>query len=313
MKAMRYLKYASPTLQLREVPEPRPNPRQLLVRVAASSVNPIDWKLRTGALGLLIPSPYVLAPGFDVAGEVVAVGDEATRFKPGDRVYACVSFRTQGTAAEVCVVDEDLAAPMPAGLADREAAGMPLAGLTALQALRDLGHLQAGQRVLVNGASGGVGHYAVQIARNLGAKVTAVCGPANLDWVGELGADAVIDYTRQSLDTGQPYDLVFDGVTTLRSREIHRLLTPAGTYVATLPHPDHILRRLQSGGPRFKVVRLKASGQDLATLAGQAATGRLRTRIDSVYPLDQLAEAYRRSRSGRAAGKIVVDVASGAA
>jgi NADPH:quinone reductase-like Zn-dependent oxidoreductase len=316
MKAMQYTGYGSPDrLALNELPVPQPSATQLLIKVAATSVNPIDWKRHDGSLRWIVPVKFPSVPGFDVAGEVVAVGDRVDRFKPGDRVLAFLSLRGPGAAAEYCVADEAFAAPVPPGVSDLEAAGMPLAGLTALRALRNLGRLQPDQRVLIVGASGGVGHYAVQIAKSFGAWVAAVCGTANVDWVRDLGADEVIDYTRQPhLEAAQSFDLIFDCVSVLSYRDVQRLLKPAGIYVTTLPRPEFLLRSLflpLYSARRFKMVMVKPDRKDLASLAEFAAAGRLKTRIDSVYPLEQLAEAHRRSQTGRAAGKILIEVSRG--
>ncbi len=172
-----------------EVPVPQPASSQLLIRMAASSVNPIDWKLYSGWYRWVIPVRFPFIPGFDVAGEVTEVGAQVTRFKVGDHVFAMLDTRPGGASAEYAVVGERAVARIPANMPAREAAALPLAGLTALQALRDLGQVAAGKRVLVVGASGGVGHFAVQIAKSYGAQVTAVCSGPHVDMVRGLSAD----------------------------------------------------------------------------------------------------------------------------
>ena len=190
MKAMQYQQYGGPDqLRLADVPRPQPGARQLLVRVAASSVNPIDWKLHNGSLRWLTPVRFPSIPGYDLAGEVVEAGAEVRRFRPGDSVFAMADVRPGRASAEYAVVGEAAAAYMPANLSAADAAAVPLAGLTALQCLRDLGHIRAGQRVLVIGASGGVGHFAVQLANTWGTEVTGVCGPRHVELVRGLGAD----------------------------------------------------------------------------------------------------------------------------
>ena len=214
MKTIQFNAYGGPEqLILAEVPTPQPGPGQVLVEVAASAVNPIDWKLHSGLLRWVRPVRFPATPCFDFAGEVKALGPQTSGFKPGERVFGMLPMRAYGAAAEYLAVDAAYVAAMPGNLSFQEAAGLPLAGMTALQALRDQGRLAANQRVLIVGASGGVGHYAVQIAKALGAQVTGVCSTRNIDLVRSLGADAVIDYTRnEAMSQHGPFDLIFDTV-----------------------------------------------------------------------------------------------------
>lgn len=312
MKAMQYTGYGDPSkLRMAEAPRPKPSPDQLLVKVAASSVNPIDWKLHNGSLRFLVPVRFPSIPGLDLAGEVVEAGANVGRFRPGDRVMACLSVRNGGSAAEFAVVDERSAAPIPKEMNEREAAALPLAGMTALQALRDLGRLQSGYRVLIVGASGGVGHYAVQIAKALGAHVSAVCSGANVSRVRELGADEAIDYTRTvEFGPAGSFDLIFDAVVSESFGRYWNLLKPDGIYVSTLPKIGLMIRSLLLGlfsKKRIKTVMLKPNGEDLRFLGALVEQGRLRSVIDSVFPLSQLSLAHARSQSGHARGKIVID------
>jgi NADPH:quinone reductase-like Zn-dependent oxidoreductase len=184
-------------LELRDVARPEPGPGQLLVRVRAAGVNPIDWKIRQGRLRLVLPGRLPLILGFDVAGEVAAIGPEVTQFEPGDAVYAMLDSRHGGGYAEYAAVGDGAAALKPEALSFEQAAAVPLAALTALQALRDIAEVRPGQRVAVVGASGGVGHFAVQLAADLGAEVTAVAGPERQDFVRQLGARRAVDSTRE--------------------------------------------------------------------------------------------------------------------
>lgn len=213
MKAMVIRGYgAVDVLKYEEVEKPNIKPDQLLVKVHASSVNPIDWKTRKGMLSILTGNKFPLILGFDVAGEVVEVGSQVTRFQVGDAIYGSTSF-PGGAYAEFAAIPEKLAAIKPANMNYQQAATVPLAALTALQALRNLGNIKSGQKVLVNGASGGVGIFAVQIAKVLGAEVTGVCSTRNLDFVRSLNADLVIDYTQADFTNGNvQYDIIFDVV-----------------------------------------------------------------------------------------------------
>ncbi len=292
------------------MPVPRPAATQLLVRVAASSVNPVDWKLHSGAYRWLMPVRFPSVPGFDIAGEVVEAGSDVTRFRPGDRIFAMADARPGGAAAQYAVVGERAAARMPANLAPREAAAVPLAGLTALQALRDLGEITAGKHVLIIGASGGVGHFAVQIAKSYGAIVTGVCSGRNAEMVRRLGADRVIDYTKQSDFAGpRPYDLALDLVVRGRIRSFLSLMAKDGIYVSSLPSFGRIAAAflLPLGSKRrVRIVGVKARGADLEQLRTLCEAGQLRPVIDRVFRLEELGAAHAYSRQGRTAGKIAI-------
>ncbi|MBI3288562.1 MAG: NAD(P)-dependent alcohol dehydrogenase, partial [Elusimicrobia bacterium] len=200
-------------LRVREVPRPAPRPDQILIEVHASSVNPIDWKIRGGALSLLTGRSFPMILGYDVSGRVVEAGAAVARFRVGDLVYARSDSKTGRAYAQYVAVGEGAAALKPKNASHEEAAAVPLAALTSFQALRDLGRIEKGGRVLVIGASGGVGVYAVQIAKALGAHVTAVCGTDNVALVRDLGADVVIDYRKESgLGASDSYDIIFDAV-----------------------------------------------------------------------------------------------------
>lgn len=314
MKAMQYRDYGPPDrLQIAEVSMPEPGPTQLLVRVLATSVNPVDWKLHTGQYRRIMPVRFPSIPGFDLAGEVTAVGAQVTRFKPGDRVYAMLDRRPGGTSAEYVAVGEAAAARMPVNLAPEEAAAIPLAGLTALQCLRDLGRIAAGRRVLIVGASGGVGHFAVQIAKSVGAHVTAVCSARNADLMRRLGADRVIDYTQTADLLGpQPYDLVLDLIVQAPLRRLLHLLANDGIYVCSLPSASRIAAAVLLplvSRRRVRIAGVKPRSADLDELSRLAEAGKLRPVIDRRFDLVELAAAHTASQRGRTVGKIVVKVA----
>src|SRR6266850_3566895 len=235
MKAIVYTRYGPPdVLQLKEIESPAPEEDRVLVRIHAASVNAYDWHMlrgkpfvvRVSGSGLLRPKITVL--GADIAGTVEAVGSEARQFKPGDEVFGTIS---RGFAEYACPREKHLA-PKPANLSFEEAAAVPMAGITALQGLRDEGHVQPGQRVLINGASGGVGTFAVQIAKSLGADVTGVCSTRNLDLVRSLGANHVIDYTKEDFTkSNERYDVILDNVGTQPLSGFRRVLFPKGICV----------------------------------------------------------------------------------
>lgn len=301
------------SLKLAETAQPEPGPGQILVEVAAASVNPIDWKLRSGALRWIVGAAKLSAtPCFDFAGTVRAAGTAVEGFQAGDRVFGMRPLRGMGTAAEYLAVDAACAAPMPQALSAAEAAGLPLAGLTALQALRYQGGLRAGQRALIIGAAGGVGHYAVQIAKAFGAEVAGVCGTGNAEAVRSLGADLVIDYARDDLNAplGR-FDVILDAAVQLPFSQWRPWLAERGTYISLLPKPGLIVQgwalALRSR-QRMRFTGAKPHRADLDTLACLAEAGKLRTWIDSRYPLEQLGLAFERSRSSRARGKIIIHI-----
>lgn len=325
MKAVLGLKYGPPeVLQLREVETPVPKEREVLVRVRASSLNAADWHGMRGGLARLFGGflkPKDPRVGTDIAGIVEAVGPNVTRFKPGDEVFGAAS----GALAEYAVAREDRLARKPPNLPFVQAAAVAIAATTALQGLRDKGHLQAGQKVLINGASGGVGTFAVQIAKSYGAEVTAVCSPRNLEQARALGADHVVDYTREDFArSGQRYDLIYEVAAHHTISAYKRLLNPGGRCViAGIGFPDLSVARflaLLVLGPlrsRFgdKDVRFmgmaRLNDKDMAVLGDLLETGKMVAAIDRTYPLDRAAEAMRYLGTGHARAKVVVTVDQG--
>ncbi len=311
MKAAIINRYgAADVFQYTEVEQPSLKSNQMLVKVHASSINPIDWKIRKGMLKILTGNRFPMILGFDVAGEVVEIGDRVTRFKPGDTIYARLDQVTGGAYAEYAAVSETVAALKPTNMSYEEAAAVPLAAMTALQALRDEGKLEVGQNVLINGASGGVGTFAVQIAKVLGATVTAVCSSKNRELVKGLGADRVIDYTQQNFteDTAK-YDIAFDVVGHRSLAECKPILQPKGIYITTQPYPGNFLQSFLTAllpGQKYKVILFRSSGSDLADLKEQIEADKIRSVIDCTYPLSDIAAAHAYSETERATGKIVV-------
>lgn len=296
-----------------ELPTPVPGAGQLLVRVRATSVNPIDWKQASGKMRLFIPATFPFVPGYDLAGDVVAVGAGVSDLSVGMRVHTRLSGGGGGASAELVLAGIDVARPVPAGMDYAEAAGMPLAGMTALQGLRDvlgMPMMGARERVLVVGASGGVGHFAVQIAREMGAHVVGVCSGKNAALVKELGAHEVVDYTQADAYAGQaPFDAILDCVGGSPGAFTPRL-APTGRFASCVPGPSVFAWPLWHpfSGRSVKPVLLKPNAADLAVLDGLVARGRLRVVVDQRFDLADLQVAWTRSQSGRAVGKIVLTV-----
>ncbi|HBL28800.1 MAG TPA: zinc-binding alcohol dehydrogenase [Acidobacteria bacterium] len=303
--------------QIREVETPVAGPGQLLVRVRAAGVNPIDWKIRKGALRWVRPARFPLILGYDVAGEVEAIGPEVSGFEPGDAVFAMVDGPHGGGYAEHVLVAEAATAPKPARLSFEEAAAVPLAGLTALQALRDKGELAEGESVLVHGAAGGVGHFAVQLGAALGARVTAVAGGRNQDFVRALGAVRGIDSGQEDFTTDdETFHVVFDAAGTRSLRDCDLILDEQGIYVTTAVGPGPFVAGLLSAtaglfgaARRSRSVLVRPSGEDLAFLGRLIDAGRLHPHIEEVFRLERIADAHACSEQGHVRGKLVVRVA----
>ena len=321
MKAIVYEKYGSPdVLQLQEIEKPVVNDDDVLVRIRAASANPYDWHFMRGQpyfmrlmSGLLKPKANGL--GADMAGQVEAAGKNVTRFRPGDEVFGQVN----GAFAEYTCVSEDVLGLKPANLTFGQAAAVPLAAFTALQGLRDKGRIQPGQKVLINGASGGVGTFAVQIAKSFGAEVTGVCSTRNVDMVRSIGADQVIDYTREDFtQSGQRYDLMLDNMGNHSLSEYRRVLASNGTLLV-VSGPDgrwlgpaaYLLKMLVSSlFVSQKVVGYVAlpNKEDLLVLKDLIEAGKVTPVIDRHYKLSEAPEAIRYLEEGHAQGKIVITV-----
>ncbi len=325
MKAIVYTEYGSPdVLRLEEIEKPVPKANEVLVKVHAASANPADWHLMRATpflarleAGLFKPGHTQL--GADFAGTVEAVGNAVTEFKPGDEVFGETSLKGMGSFAEYVCASEEYTVLKPANVSFDAAAGAPLAALTALQGLRDKGQIRAGQKVLVNGASGGVGSFAVQIAKSFGTEVTAVCSTRNLDMVRSIGADHVIDYTKEDFTrTGQRYDLIYCAVGNRTITDYKRALTPqgicaiAGFTSLRLLFPHMILGPLRSkaGGQQVGLMKtMSPNKEDMLFLQGLLESGKVVTVIDRCYPLAETAEAIRYLESNHARGKVIVTVA----
>ncbi len=282
---------------------------EVRVRVRAAGLNPKDVLVRKGKMRWLSGKGFPRGTGYDWSGEVVDVGPEA-RAQLGDRLFGMANGFAGGTVAETFVARETECAPMPAGLSFEDAAALPLAALTALQALRDVGRVRPGQRVALLGASGGVGVFAIQLARSLGAHVTASASAANLWLLQSLGAQRVIDYRAgDPLDEG-PYDCVVDVFGNRGFLEADRALADAGTYVSTIPSVRNFFdtMRTLNSERRARVVVVKSRRRDLQILARLVERGMLRPVVDSIHPLERVADAHARVETKHARGKVVVQV-----
>ncbi|HEX7121832.1 MAG TPA: NAD(P)-dependent alcohol dehydrogenase [Gemmatimonadaceae bacterium] len=293
------------------LPAPPPGEGQVLVRVRAASLNPLDSALRSGALRRVMPLRFPAVLGFDLAGEVEATGPGVTSFRVGERVYGRIDARTGGTHAELAVVAANVLDRIPDRLTFEQAAALPLTAMTAVQAFGLIG-LDAGDRLLVNGAAGGVGVYAVQIGRAMGASVTGVCSGASASLVQRLGAVRVIDYTRGELATErQQFDVVFDVVAKLSTRDARRLLAKRGRYVTTGISPAVAVRSILGRflpGRRWTFVMSRADGELMRQVSRLVSDGALDPVIDSTFPLERIQDAYARLETGHAHGKVVVQV-----
>jgi 2-desacetyl-2-hydroxyethyl bacteriochlorophyllide A dehydrogenase len=313
MKAVIINRYGSAdVLQYADVEKPFIKSDQLLIKVYASSVNPIDWKIRQGMLKVLTGNKFPMILGFDVSGEVVEVREKVTKFKPGDAVYAYLGSIPGGAYAEYVAVSEQFVCLKPNNITHEQAAAVPLAATTALQALRNSGEIKRGQKVLINGASGGVGTFAVQIAKAWETEVTAVCSAKNAELVKSLGTDRVIDYTQQDFTKGtEKYDIIFDVVSNRSFSECKNNLRSQGIYITLLPSPDILLNSFLTffiPGKKAKLFFAKASSKDLAELKELIEADKIHSVIDRTYPLSEIAAAHQYSESGRAVGKIVITV-----
>jgi len=324
MKAIVYRTYGPPdVLKLEQIPKPTPKDNEVLVQVHAASANPGDWHILRAdpffarfTTGLFRPKHKVL--GFDVVGRVEATGRNARQFQSGDAVYGDLSENRWGAFAEYACARENAFALKPANLTFEQAAAVPLAGVTALQGLRDTGKIQAGQRVLINGASGGVGTFAVQIAKSFGAEVTGVCSTRNVGMVRSIGAEHVIDYTQEDFTkNGQQYDLIFDAVANHSVSEYKRALRPQGTcVVAGFSTISHMLQVAllgswvsKRGGKKIGLMgTARPNARDLVFIGELLESGRITPIIDRRYPLAEVPDAIRYVETGHARGKVVITV-----
>ena len=321
MKAIIITKYGPPeVLEVRQVDKPAPKDNEVLIRIYASAVVATDPMFRKGDpfigrffTGLTKPKHAI--PGDVLAGETEAVGKNVTRFKPGDQVYAACAMTQGGQAEYICLPENGPLAIKPANMSYEEAAGIPDGGLGALNFLRDAGNIQSGQSVLINGASGSVGTYAVQLAKYFGAQVTGVCSTANVELVRSLGAEHVIDYTTEDFTKdGKTYDFIFDAVGKSSLSRCKNSLTQSGVYVTTVPALDFMLGTLLTSKSKGKRAAFVAPGlrsssdkaKDLNFLKELIEAGEIKSVIDRRYPLEQIVEAHCYVETGHKRGNVVI-------
>lgn len=314
MRAAVYDRYGPPSvLEVRDVPAPAPRRGEVLVRVRAAALNPKDLLVRAGKLRWASGRRFPKYVGYDWAGEAVAIGPGVTGVRAGDALYGMIQAMRGGACAEYAAVKAGECAPIPAGLDFERAAAIPLAAQTALQALRDLGRVGRGARVLVNGASGGVGVFAIQVAKALGARVTTTSSAPNLEQCRALGADEALDYAAvDALATGARYDVVFDVFGNRRFADARRALDAGGVYVSTVLRAHvfaAVLRTAVLARRRARLVVVRSNRADLERVARLVEGGEVRPVIDSVFPLADIAAASERLATKHARGKVVVRVA----
>ena len=302
---------------------PQPAPNQVLIKVAAAAINPLDWKIRRGDLRFIMPGRFPLVLGNDVSGTIEAVGADVREFAVGDDVFCMLDtspkpssrgFARSGGYAEYAVTRADTLCLKPAGLPHVEAAAVPLAALTAYQALVKIARIKSGRQILINGASGGVGTFAVQMAKAWGAEVTAVCSGPNHDLVKNLGADQVLDYRKTDfIATGRRYDVVFDVAANRSFREYRASLGQKGIFITTIPNLFsmtyrlvHPLMKAIGRGEAFRHVWVKPSGKDLDAIRQMIEGKSLRPVVGKVYPLEAVREAHAAGEGNTTFGKIVI-------
>jgi len=324
VKAIVHTEYGPPDeLQLKEVEKPVPKDNEVLIKIQATTVTSSDcnlrnltfapkWSVLPMRMQFGLRKPKINRLGIDLAGEIEAVGKDVKRYKTGDQVFGRPDPAFGAHAEYICIPENGVLTNKPANMTWEEAAPLPLAGGTALYFVRDLGKIQAGQKVLINGASGGIGTFALQLAKYYGAEVTGVCSTTNVEMVKSLGADKVIDYTREDLAKGgETYDVVFDAVGKISFSHCKDLLKEKGLYLNTLPTLAIILQTVWTsmiGGKKVKFGDALGKAENLVFLRELAEAGKLRTVIDRCYPLEQTAEAFRYVEKGHKKGNVVITV-----
>jgi NADPH:quinone reductase-like Zn-dependent oxidoreductase len=313
MKAAVIYEYGGPEVfRYEEFPQPEINEDEVLVEVHAASVNPVDWKQRKGNHKFFLKARFPIIPGYDISGRVEKCGSAVTKFKLGDQVFCRLTKRFGGAFAEYATARESTLSLKPVNMDHIHAAGIPMAGQTALQALRDKAKIKPGQKILIIGAAGGVGHYALQLSKHYNAETTAVCSSVHEQLLDLLRPDHHIDYRKEDyLEGNNLYDIVFDAAGVKTFRSCKKILAPGGIYITVLPRLKllvHKIIALFSRGKRVRSLLQKSQSSDLEVLKKLVEEEKLITVIDSIHPLDKVSEAHRRAESYSTEGKIIIKV-----
>lgn len=313
MKAAVIYEYGGPEVfQYEEIPQPEIGEHEVLVEVHAASINPVDWKQRKGNHKLFLKARFPIVPGYDISGRIIKCGSEIRNFKEGDQVYCRLTKRFGGAFAEYASATESALSLKPDNMDHIHAAAIPMAGQTALQALRDKGRIKPGQKILIIGAAGGVGHYALQLSRIFGAETTAVCSSRHEKLMALLKPDHYIDYNKEDYLGGEKcYDIIFDAAGVKTFLSCKKILVPGGIYITVLPRPKllvHKIIALFSKGKKVRSLLQKSQGLDLEILKKLVEEEKLISVIDSIHPLDKVSEAHKRAEAYSTEGKIIIKV-----
>lgn len=313
MKAAVIYEYGGPEVfRYEEIPQPKIKDDEVLIEVYAASVNPVDWKQRKGNHKLFLKARFPIVLGYDISGWIVKCGSNITKFKDGDQVFCRLTNRFGGAFAEYAKAKQSALCLKPENMDHIHAAAIPMAGQTALQALRDKGRLEPGKKILIIGAAGGVGHYALQLSKIFGAETTAVCSSRHEKLLALLKPDHYIDYHKEDYLKGKnSYDIIFDAAGVNSFLSCRKILAPKGIYITVLPRPKllaHKILAFFTMGKKVRSLLQKSQGSDLEFLRKLAEEGKLTSVIDSIHPLDKVSEAHRRAESYSADGKIIIKV-----
>ncbi|MCK5005169.1 MAG: NAD(P)-dependent alcohol dehydrogenase [Candidatus Aminicenantes bacterium] len=313
MRSIIYNKYGGPeVLEVADVEKPEPDANSILVRVKASSVNPVDYKVRRGDMKIMSGKKFPKDAGSDFAGVIEKAGEAVAGYKKGDEVYGFLNPMKGGTYSDYLIADPANVSLKPERFSFEQAASMPIAALTALQALNYLGNVNEGTTVLINGATGGVGSFAVQLAKTLGAEVTGICSENNMKLCKDLGADEVFNYAEEELNkSGRKFDVFFDAAAKSTFSKSKKFINSRGIYITTIPGIGVIINRIFNFLPfkkKSKFIMVKSSGIDLAILTGFAMTDTMEPVIAKSFKLEDVADAQELAESGKFRGKIVIKI-----
>ena len=313
MKAAVIYEYGGPDVfRYEEIPQPEIQEDEVLVEVHAASVNPVDWKQRKGNHKLFLKARFPIVPGYDISGRIFKCGSDVTNFKDGDQIFCRLTNRFGGAFAEYAKARESSLSLIPENMDHIHAAAIPMAGQTALQALRDKGRIKPGQKILIIGAAGGVGHYALQLAKIFGGETTAVCSSRHEKLLALLKPDHHIDYNKEDYLAGNKlYDIIFDAAGVKTFLSCKKILATEGIYITVLPRPKllvHKIIALFTKGKKVRSLLQKSQGSDLEVLKKLVEEEKLISVIDSIHPLDKVSEAHRRAESYSTDGKIIIKV-----